>query len=522
MCRFPHRKPARAPWSAGRPQGEIALASRLWPFRTRRRPGLPVPRALSAVSLVLAGVLVGAALPRGFARAGSSDPLAAAEDAYNLLLTNFDGTVSPAKLLGGAIAGMMNALGDPFTTYLAPGPADQSFNASLNGLIGIGVEIQAMAGGYVIDSVVAGGPAQAAGLRSGDLIVTVDGQPVAGQTVDQVTTEIGGALGTPVTLGVLVPGGTGPQSFTMERADISPPTVVASSPAPGIGMIRITEFGSDTASEWDGALAALRARPGGLQGLIIDLRNNPGGYVSAAIHIAGEIAPAGPLLIVTQKTGPSTTYSAPAHAPFPPTVILVNGETASAAEILAGTLQWSHAAVLVGQRTYGKGSVQQLFPLPNGGAAKITVGFDELPNGVSWEYKGLTPDVAVPPPTSAVASLPAFATVGGRTLRPGMIGLDVYGLQQRLGLLGFYDGPDSGVYDPLTEAAVELFQRAAGLPVTGTMAPADWTALGVAMGVKVQQLASETPPDTTLQTGLRVLHDLMTGAPLPGAAGGGA
>ena len=464
------------------------------------------------------GLALGAALPRGGARA-ASDPLAAVEDAYQLMLQHFDGRVSPAALVAGALRGMLDAAGDPFTAYLAPGPADQSLNAQLNGLDGIGVEIAPLAGGYVIDSVLAGGPAQAAGLRSGDLIVAVGGTPVAGQSAGQVASEIDGAAGTKVAVEVSVPGQAAPRTVTLTRTDISPPTVVGHELSPGIGEIRISEFASSTAGEWNRALAALRAEPDGLQGLVIDLRGNPGGYVQSAIQIAGQIAPAGPLLQVTQTGGATTTYTAPAHAPFPPTVILVNGTTASAAEILAGTLQWSHAAVLVGQRTYGKGSVQQLFPLPNGGAAKITVGLDRLPDGVSWEHTGLQPNVPVTPAPTPAASLPDFVPVGSRSLAPGMIGLDVYGLQQRLVLLGFYDGPESGIYSPLTEAAVELFQRGAGVAVTGSMGPRDWTALGVALGRRVRQLEAEAAPDNTLQVGVRVLRDLMAGRPLPKGSG---
>jgi carboxyl-terminal processing protease len=466
---------------------------------------------------VFAGLALGAALPRGGARAASA-PLLAVEDAYQLMLQQFDGHVSAAALVGGALRGMLGAAGDPFTTYLAPGPADQSLNAQLNGLDGIGVEISPMAGGYVIDAVLAGGPAQAAGLHSGDLIVAVGGTPVAGRSVGQVTSAIDGPAGTAVTIEVAGPG-TAPQTLRLTRTDISPPTVVGHELAPGIGEIRISEFGSSTVGEWNRALAALRAQPGGLRGLIIDLRGNPGGYVASAIQIAGQIAPAGPLLEVTQKSGATTTYTAPAHAPFPPTVILVNGGTASAAEILAGTLQWTHAAVLVGQRTYGKGSVQQLFPLPNGGAAKITVGLDRLPNGVSWEHTGLQPNVPVTPVPAPAAGLPQFAPVGSRSLSAGLIGLDVYGLQQRLTLLGLYAGPESGIYSPLTEAAVERFQRAAAVPVTGGMGPPDWTALGVAVGRRVRHLEAESAPDNTLQVGEQALRDVMAGRPLPKGAG---
>jgi len=540
MCRILHRRnraPAAGVHTPGRvripathlaPEEETPLTersrprlsglwSRVWNRGKGEAPATVAPPAaprgrlplVPAAALVLAGVLVGASLPHGAASA-AADPLAPVLAAYNLLLQDFDGKVDPAALVAGAIQGMVAALGDQFTTYLAPS-VDQSFSDTLNGYSGIGVSITALAGGDVIQSVVAAGPADRAGLRSGDLITSVDGQPTAGLTLQQVSAEIEGAVGSTVTLQVLRAGQAAPVQYALKRADLSPPTVFASSPAPGVGLIRITEFASNTADEFDHALAGLQGQPGGLHGLVLDLRNNPGGYVAAALHIAGEIAPEGPLLIIDYTGQAPQTYSAPAHAAFPPTVVLVDGDTASSAEILAGALQFRHAATLVGEKTYGKGSVQQLFQLPDGSAVKITTGKDELPDGTSWDLTGLTPDVPATPAPSATASLPEFAAVGSRTLQAGIIGLDVYGLQQRLGFLGEYDGPDSGIYDPLTQAAVQLFQRGASLPVTGVMGSADFTALGVALGARIQALQGQTPPDTVLQTGLQVLQKLMAG-----------
>ena len=457
---------------------------------------------------MLSGLVVGAALPRGGASAAAGDPLAPVQQAYNLLLQDFAGKLDPSRLITGAIDGMMAAVGDPFTAYLPPA-ANATFSDALNGTDGIGVTIQALAGGYVIVSVLAGGPAQAAGLRSGDLIVSVGGHSVAGQDPAQVVALTDGPAGTTVTLGIRSPGAAGSNTVVLTRQNISAPTVLARTISPGVGMIQITEFSDTTGTEFDRALAGLRAQPGGLQGLILDLRGNPGGYVASALHIVDEIAPPGPVLRITDGQGHTTTYTAPAHAAFPPTVILVDGRTASAAEILAGTLQYTGSATLVGQKTYGKGSVQQLFSLPGGGAVKITVGYDQLPNGVSWELTGLTPNVLVPPAPSPASALPEFAAVGARTLRAGMIGLDVFGLQQRLQLLGYYDGIASGIYDALTAGAVQLFQHAAGLAVTGEMAPADWKALGTAVGARVQQIEAEPAPDTTLQRGLQVLQGLL-------------
>lgn len=494
-CIFKERHPLRAD---GTPQA---------PRRHRLRP------LASAAALVLCGIVVGAALPRGSASADgpSDDPLAAVRAEYDLLLQNFVGKVDATALIAGALKGMASAVGDTWTSYFPPNQ-DQSFVDTLDGYGGIGVQIQPLGKGDVIETVIAGGPAQQAGLRAGELIVSVDGHPTGGQTSDQVAAEVRGDPGTQVTLGVLEPGQTTSVTITLTRAQISQPTVISSTPAEGVGLIKITQFSSTTGDEFDRAYQALQQRPGGLKGLILDLRGNPGGYVSAAVHIAGEIAPAGPLLDIVDGQGHSTAYTAADHPAAPPTVILVDGGTASAAEILAGSLQYRHAATLVGQQTYGKGSVQQLFQLPGGGAVKVTVSHDQLPDGKSWDHVGLQPDVAASPPPAPDAGLPEFAKVGDRDLHQGMIGLDVYGLQQRLQLLGYFAQDPDGIYGPTTMAAVQLFQRDAQVPVTGTMADPDWQTLGKAVGAKIQALKAVPQADLVMQKGLDVLRGLVAGA----------
>lgn len=467
---------------------------------------------------MLSGLLVGAALPRPGVAAAAANPLAAVQQVYDLILQRYAGSTSPAKLVAGAIQGMLNAVGDPFSQYFDPSQ-NQSFSAALNGFTGIGVTIVRGSGGDIIQSVIAGGPAQKAGLRSGEMIVAVDGQPTAGLSVTQVAALVQGPVGTSVTLGYIDPfQGDARVSVTLQRAQIQQPSVFASSPRAGVGLIRITQFSSNTAAEFDQAYAALQAAPGGLHGLILDLRDNPGGYVSAAVHIADELAPAGPIFQTVDAQGNVTLYTAPAHPKAPPIVVLVNGQSASAAEILAGALQYTHAAVLVGSKTYGKGSIQELFSVPGGAAVKLTIAHDELPNGKSWNGVGLQPDVPASPAPSPLAALPTFAAVGTRDLSSGIVGLDVLGLQQRLQLLGYYRGTPDGVYGPMTQASVEVFQRQAGLPATGQMGPADWQALASAVAAKIRTLSAAPVPDTVLQKGLQVLAGLM--APAPATTGG--
>ena len=467
-----------------------------------------------AAALVLAGVLVGSLLPRPAAQAASSapsHPFAALRAAYTLLLKDYAGHVTPQALMRGALRGMLAATGDPFTTYLPPTQAT-ALSQSLNGFDGIGVVIAPVSQGAVIQSVFLGSPAQEAGLRSGDLIESVDGHRTAGRSTAMVASWVQGPVGTPVTLRVQEPGRAQPATLVLHRVAIVQPTVFGSNPAPGIGLIRITRFGVGTVSGFDTAYQKLQHQPGGLHGLVLDLRNNPGGYVNAALRIADQLAPAGPLLKVVTAKGQVSTYVAPSHPAAPPMVILVNGMTASAAEILAGTLQYRGVAVLVGSRTYGKGSIQEMFTLPTGQQVKITVATDELPNGWSWEHVGLTPNVVARPAPSPLSTLPHFAPVGSTSVRRGQIGLDVLGLQQRLQLLGYYRGHPDGVFGRMTVAGVQVFQAHAHLPPTGVAGPATWKALAKAVAAHIHQLQTAPRPDAVLIKGLQVLRARLAAA----------
>jgi carboxyl-terminal processing protease len=451
---------------------------------------------------------------------GASDSLAAAikalapvEQAYALLLRHYAGRVNPQGLVQGALNGMVQAVQNPFTQYLPP-QQDAAFTGTLEGYGGIGVEIVPTPEGAVVNSVLAGGPAYRAGLRSGDLIVSVDGHSTVGASLGAIGTWVRGAPGTPVTLAVQEPGQAHPERLVLRRSQILPPSVFASMPQPRVGLIRITSFTSETGTAFAAAYRGLQhqAGPGGLRGLVLDLRNNGGGFVSAALSVLDLLAPPGPLFQIVEAGGRVLRYSAPAHAPAPPMVVLVNGGTASAAEIVAGVLQYTHAAELVGSRTYGKGSVQQIFSLPGGGGLKITVAHDELPDGASWNHVGLQPNVVVAAAPAPWTQVPNFAAVGSRPLHAGMVGLDVLGLQQRLTFLGYRPGPENGIYDPETAAAVRAFELRNGLAATGAVDAADWKALNAVLVARVLQLQATPPPDTVLRVGLQVLDRLVAAA----------
>ena len=472
--------------------------------------GAPAAKASGTASVSAAGASASSGAGQAAAIAAAAKALAPVEQAYALILQNYAGHVSSQALIQGALAGLVNAVQDPFTQYL-PAPADANFTGTLEGYGGIGVAIVPTAAGAVVNTVVAGGPAYRAGLRSGDLIVSVGGHSTIGASLATIAGWVRGTPGSHLALTVRGPNTPQPVRYVLTRTHILPPSVFPSMPQPRVGLIRIAAFTSDTAAEFGAAYRGLQraAGPKGLRGLVLDLRNNGGGFVSAAASVADLLAPAGPLFKIVESGGKVVSYTAPRHPAAPPMVALVNGETASAAEILAGVLQYTHAALLVGRQTYGKGSVQELFNLPGGGAVKITIAHDELPNGFSWDHIGLQPNVQARPAPAPWTQVPVFTATGSRTLKRGMVGLDVLGLQQRLNFLGYRPGPDSGVYGNETAAAVRAFEGISHLPATGTMDAADWSALNTALARRVQQLQAAPAPDTVLQKGLAVLDHLM-------------
>lgn len=440
----------------------------------------------AAFAAGVAATLLATSLPRVSAStaASANDPLAAVRQAYDAITQQFAGPVDPKALINGAIAGMAEATGDRFTDYFTPKQLIDFTGTLQGGYVGIGIVIGEDKNGYPqVLSVMPNGPADKAGLRSQDEIVFVNGESTLGQKLDAVAARIKGPIDTTVTLGLRRPGHTGILSVKVTRGNVNPsPSVAEKSLPDGLAVITIKQFDADTASLFGQALkTALASNP---KGLILDLRNDPGGYLSQAVSIARDLVPAGPIVTVVDKQGQKTTFEAKGHPQLPRLAVLVNGLTASAAEILAGAIQARDVGVLVGTGTYGKGSVQQIVNLSNGGALKVTIAHDFTPSGRAINHEGLVPNIDVPPPPAP--KIPAFAAVGTRTLHQGEIGLDVLGVQQRLNFLGFKPGPEDGIYGPETEAGAAAFAASAHLPVpSGTLTKAFQSALNAATGKKV-------------------------------------
>ncbi|HVB76833.1 MAG TPA: S41 family peptidase [Candidatus Nitrosotalea sp.] len=320
----------------------------------------------------------------------------------------YDPATAGSKLGQAGVAGMVSALGDPFSRYLDPAAyrrQEQSLAGLHQGVIGAYVEFKA--GRPVVTGIVPGSPAQAAGLSDGDVVVTIAGQDTAGLTQSQTLSLISGPLGSQVLLGVRR--GLASLTISVRRASFSAPTVITEHPAPGILYIRVYQFGDRTAAEFD---SALRSQLPGARGIILDLRDNGGGLVSAAQAMISRLVPSGVAFEVRGRGAMEPQYvDGRVLAPHVPLVVLVNAETASAAEIVSGSLQEHARARLVGTTTYGKGSVQEDFSLQAGGDLHLTVEHWFLPGGRSIDHVGLTPEVAVAEPAGDLM----YDPVGGAT-----------------------------------------------------------------------------------------------------------
>ncbi|TSA48088.1 MAG: S41 family peptidase [Chloroflexi bacterium] len=317
--------------------------------------------------------------------------------AWDLVHQNYvDQPVDDTKLVQGAIRGMMDALGDPHSGYWTPQETTDA-NMSMQGEYdGIGAYVDTRGDYLTITKPISGYPAEQAGLQMGDQIIAVDGTDVTGMDPDLVRmTKVMGPAGTDVHLTIHREGVDQPLEFTITRAHIVIPSVTSKMLDNNIAYIQITVFGDNTASNFLDQLSQLMAQ--NPSGMILDLRDNGGGYLDAGIAIASEFIDHG--VIVTEQYGDGTKDP---HNATPgglattiPLVVLVNGNTASASEIVSGAIQDDGRGKLVGVLTYGKGSVQNWIPLSDGGTARITIAKWLTPNGRTIDKIGLTPEVVV-------------------------------------------------------------------------------------------------------------------------------
>lgn len=379
------------------PVEQIKQANKKWPLKK-------IAASLVAVILIFSsGVAVGKGSlhPRTVDSNGKVMGLPSQLDyssvskIYDLLKTNYDGKLDQNKLEDGLKTGLVSATGDPYTNYFNPQEAKE-FNDELSGsFTGIGAELGTdNNNNIVIVSPLSGYPAQQAGLQPKDIIAAVNKAATSGMSVDSVVKQIRGPENTKVTLTV-IRGGGNPFDVTITRAKITVPSVEFHIDG-NIGYIKINQFGSDTAQLAQNAAQDFRSK--GVKGVVLDLRGDPGGYLEAAIDVSSMWLDKGKTVVSERKGGVTQNTDYAKGNPILkgiPTVVLIDGGSASASEITAGALHDNNAATLVGVKSFGKGSVQQVINLSDGSELKVTTAHWYTPAGKNINKQGITPDNVV-------------------------------------------------------------------------------------------------------------------------------
>jgi carboxyl-terminal processing protease len=385
-----HAPPANAP----------RITSFFWPPRSPKR----VRAAVTAAALAALGLSFALGACAGglgaAAQTHAEDPYAIVDQLGRVLVQIENDYVDPvdrSKLVNGAIKGMVSEL-DPHSSYMS---ADEysEFQGDTEGQFGgIGIEVELRGTQIVVLAPIEGSPADRAGIRSGDFIVGVDGRDPTAEPFDQLVKHLRGSPGTHVKVSVRRQGVADPLTFDLVREVIRVTSVSSKLLSHGVAYLRVKQFQEHTHDELLDAAAKLRARAGGpLRGVIVDLRNDPGGLVDQAADVADEFLDGGVIYTTRHRGRIVDEVKARGGGAFAsePCVVLVNQYTASASELVAGALQDNRRAAVVGERTFGKGSVQAIIALPGGAGMRLTVARYYTPSGHAIQADGVHPDVAV-------------------------------------------------------------------------------------------------------------------------------
>jgi carboxyl-terminal processing protease len=377
-------------------------------------------RSRTLIALI-AGAIFGfcGALTSGVLAERSAEPARAAAPAvlpweeaslfaevYERIKRDYVEDVDDHLLMERAIRGMVAAL-DPHSAYLDSQEFEEIRLSTMGSYPGVGIEVVPEDGVVKVRHPIDGSPAQRAGLKPGDEIVKIDGAEIGGDLA-AATARMRGASGSTVRLTIRRPGSAALLEFTVQRAQVEVSSVRAQTLEPGYGYLHITSFTETTAEDVSHAVLHLKHDNGGLKGLVLDLRDNPGGVLEAGVAVADDFLEQGVIVSADGRT-PEARFRMDAthHGDLlngAPLVVLVNGGTASASEIVAGALKDHGRALLIGRTTYGKGSVQTVMPLAHGGALKLTTSRYFTPSGASIQGKGIIPDIVEAGPEKSAAA----------------------------------------------------------------------------------------------------------------------
>jgi carboxyl-terminal processing protease len=327
---------------------------------------------------------------------------------YFLIRTEALNPLPTAALMEGAIKGMVDALGDPYSTYLDK-DSFQELNVQIEGSFGgIGVVLNIGKDKHLVISILPGTPAAKAGLKGGDIIVQIEGRDATQMSLTDAARLLRGDVGTSVSLKVWRPQDKQYYSVTMKRERIEVPSVTGQilPDHPGIAYIQVANFNQNsTLPQLQEAFATIDKQ--GYQALILDLRGNPGGDLGTAVELAGYFVPPGPVVIIVHRGGAEEVLRSSRSQPYikVPLAVLVDGGSASASEIVAGAIKDTGSGTLVGTRTFGKGLVQTVFNLSGNTGLKLTTDKYLTPKGIDINKKGIDPDVEVEQPSGTTQDM---------------------------------------------------------------------------------------------------------------------
>lgn len=385
--------------------------------------------------------------------------------AYDQIQDQYFEDVDRDVLINGAINGMVDSLEDPYSDYLNEEEASQFLEGISSSFQGIGAEVQEREGYITVVSPIKNSPAEKAGVLPNDQIIAVDGESIQGFTTTEAVMLIRGEKGTEVKLSIMRGENADPIDLTIIRDEIPIETVYAEMIGNKVAHIQITSFSENTYQELLDAIKEMEAE--GMEAVVMDVRGNPGGLLDVALDISNLFIEEGKPLFEVQAKGaePEVYMSSPGTKIKVPVTLLIDGGSASASEILAGAMNESAAIKLVGEKTFGKGTVQTANDLQDGSNLKFTTAKWLTPDGNWIHEKGIEPDVEVAYP--AYASLPLLDT--SLELKDGTISEQVKTAEQMLEALGFKVGKVDGVFEEQMQEAVETFQEENELEVTGIL-----------------------------------------------------
>ena len=315
--------------------------------------------------------------------------------AVQVVKGQYVGTAEGPLLMTGSLKGMVNSLGDPYSVYLDPKMYSELMLETKGSFGGVGIVLGVKDKQLTVVAPIEGTPAETAGILSGDLIVKIDGQDTKDMALDEAVGKIRGKEGSKVTLTIQRTGQEA-EEYSLTRATIVLKSVSGKILENGIGYIRLSMFSETTGNDFTQKMSELTEQ--GMTSLILDLRNNPGGLIGESVKVARLLVPQGPIVSVIGKDGERETSQSYLEKTPLPLVVLINGGSASASEIVAGAIQDTSAGKLIGVKTFGKGSVQRIIQLDKDSAVKITIAEYHTPKDRSIHGKGIEPDIVVEMP----------------------------------------------------------------------------------------------------------------------------